>query len=235
MKRLYTIIIIISTLLVSSCSWEEKPYDECIETVFIDNSLPKHDRPSIDTLNDFMEISDTVRIEDKLFKYSIFLPKTFDTVFGQWQGKCANGAFKTVFTNTNYHLDPTIFKRHITDTMYYVALAKDSSDLYFTINEDYRKENVELRRRNPYTPSNQTLDSSYVYSQSSIPRHVVEQLSPNIQALIRFKLIYKEVLFDIIIEYFGKLATQKLSEMRTVIQSFEVEEVHPPFNETVLQ
>jgi len=224
MKYLYPIIAILPLLL--SCTEEkEEPIGVNIELASTDTLLPKRDRPSIDTLNDFMEISDTVLIEEKLFRYSIFLPKTFDTVFGQWQGKCANGAFKTVFTNTNYHLDPTIFKRYITDTMYYVVLAKDSSDLYFTINEDYRKENDELRRRKPYPPINQTLDSSYVYIQSSIPRHVVEQLSPNIQALIRFKLIYKEVLFDIIIEYFGKLATEKLSEMRTIIQSFEVEEV----------
>jgi hypothetical protein len=226
MKYLYPIIAL--SLLLLSCSEEkEEPNGVNIEVASTDSLLPEHDRPSIDTLNEFMEISDTILIEEKIFRYSIFLPKTFDTVFKQPYGSCTYSSMRTVFTNQNYltesHISTFMHQMWADDTLYYIAVSADTMSTQI-INDAYRNDQ-HLRRKAALTASKSKTvsDTSYLVARNDYTRLISERINANRSTHTDLQFLLEGVLFEVNTAYLGKLAKAKFKDLKVMVESFEVE------------
>jgi hypothetical protein len=226
----YISSIITLFLLLFICTEENKePLDGCIETASMDTLLLKLDRPSIDTLKGFMEISDTVRIEEKLFKYSIFLPKTFDTVFKQPYSGCTYSTNRTLFTNRTYAIEPEIstnlHRIEKDDSLFYVAIAHDTVSNQI-IDKGYVLE-LKRNRKAAREAAKATvkLDASYRVTRNKTPRMITERVFSDISIDFELQLILHDVLFKVNTLYEGELAMEMREKLKIAIESFEVEQL----------
>ena len=221
-------MLILSLIAACSQSGSNAKSDTATIDSLVDR-FPEKTRPLLSDLNGFYEVIDTINIDNKVMRYSIFLQKTFDTVFGQRYSGCTFNRPRTVFSNSLYQIIPT-FNTYsgmkIKDSLYSIAIEMDTSEVDFTINKDYQTKVDEMRNSNPQLADDR-MDSSYLYIQNGIARYRYEFTKPGVQSRIRLQFIYKDVLITIVGKYIlGKLA--KVSEMKTIIESFEIEEVELP-------
>jgi len=228
MKYLY-LFIALSLLLLSCTEQHEEPFDTNIEAASLDTLPLILDRPSIDTLNEFMEISDTVRIEEKLFRYNIFLPKTFDTVFKQPYGGCTYSTVRTLFTRKEYTIEPHISTYlHILeeeDSLYYVAIAHDTVSNQI-IDEEYRLklEGSRMLSRKAEKGSVK-FDTSYLVTRNKTTRMITKRIFSDRYIIFDLELILDDVLFEINALYLGEQAMEVREKLKIAIESFEVEQL----------
>lgn len=223
MKHL-TLIIAISLLLLS-CS-EEKEEPACIESVPFHTLLHRSLRPSIDTLSGFMEISDTISIEEKLFKYRIFLPTTFDTVFKQLYGSCTYTNTRTVFMDQSYTHGPpsTYIQLEADDSLFYVTVSCDTTNNQI-INETYRtKQQQDRALARKASKSSILSDTNYLVARNEKIRLISEILYSDEHIVLDLELKIEGTLFTVTVVYLGGQSI-KLEELKPIVESFEVKQL----------
>lgn len=235
--------IFIFLSLIAACSQSGSNTKSDAATIdSLEDRFPEKTRPLLSDLNGFYEVIDTINIDNKVMRYSLYLPQDFDTVLNQSYGGCTFSSSRILYTNSQYKIEPSFdsfTKRDEDDSLYYVAFWADTSkqdfiinkDQQFIINEEYRKDYVASRKAlRDASKAKVVLDSIYIFKRNETPRLITECIHTENYVRISLDLIYSDILFQIDIEYTGNLATNKLDEMRTIIQSFEVQEIKTNVN-----